>query len=220
MSTAECLNRATLDQIDKTVRSMALRPGMYGDALAVECQTRLALRLRRSLLGVEPDESGSYTKHFESVYGGLILDWFGVVSVGASAFLKDGAIGPFVAELYYREQQKVPDPKGPSGAIEGRVLFWSAFLHLQDDWRLGTGGLSNPHKRIEHPSYRAIVALGWPVVRPILRSFVGNTDPEMWGPALREITGENPVPKAHAGNLRKVAKDWLAWGEERGFAFR
>ena len=216
----EARNRAALDQIDKTIRSMALRPGMYGDALAVECQARLALRLGRTLIGAESDGRRSLAGYFDSVYGRLILDWFGVVNVGASAFMKDEKIGQFVAEFYYRERQEVPDPEGSTEDIQGRVLFWAEFGRLRDEWRLATGGLSNPHKRVAHPSYRAVVALGWPVVRPILRSFVGNSDPEMWAPALREITGENPVPKAHAGNLRKIAKDWLAWGEERGFTFR
>lgn len=212
------LNRAALDQIDKTLRSMALRPGMYGDALAVECQARLAMRLRRTLLGAKPDERGSFAAHWESVYGGLILDWFGVVSVGASAFLRDDKIGWFVAEMYYRERQKVPDPKGSTEDIEGRVLFATEFLRLRDEWQAATGGLSNPHKRIAHPAYRAIVSRGWPIARHILRDLAKNNDPAMWGPALREITGENPVPKGHAGNLRKIAKDWLRWGAEIGLS--
>jgi hypothetical protein len=139
-----------------------------------------------------------------------------MVNVGASAFMDDDAIGRFVAELYYRERQRAPDPGGSGGDIEGRIAFWTEFLRLKGEWQTATGGISVPQKRLEHPAYRAVVALGWPVVRPVLMSLVHDKDPDMWGPALREITGENPVRKSRAGDLRKVAKDWIRWGSEIG----
>jgi hypothetical protein len=36
--------------------------------------------------------------------------------------------------------------------------------------------------------------------------------PDFWFAALREITGENPVPPASAGRVREMARAWLEWG--------
>jgi hypothetical protein len=39
-------------------------------------------------------------------------------------------------------------------------------------------------------------------------------EPSCWFHAALEITGENPVPEQHAGIVREMQKDWLAWAEE------
>jgi hypothetical protein len=41
-----------------------------------------------------------------------------------------------------------------------------------------------------------------------------NGGPWFW--ALRALTGENPVPSEHRGNIEAMANDWLQWGQEKG----
>jgi hypothetical protein len=41
--------------------------------------------------------------------------------------------------------------------------------------------------------------------------------PDHWFTALRAITGENPVPDEHRGDLRAMADDWLRWGVDAGY---
>ena len=35
--------------------------------------------------------------------------------------------------------------------------------------------------------------------------------------ALVAITGEQPVPPQHAGNIEAMRQDWLQWGREHGY---
>jgi hypothetical protein len=42
-------------------------------------------------------------------------------------------------------------------------------------------------------------------------------EPDHWFAALRELTGENPVPPAARGNLKPMTKCWLDWAEKHGY---
>jgi hypothetical protein len=92
------------------------------------------------------------------------------------------------------------------------------FEALVARWHAETGGWSNPHKIVAHPSYRAIVAMGMDAVPFILEDLEENSDPDFWGPALREITGETvQVAPPDAGRLDVVAKAWLALAKKKGW---
>jgi hypothetical protein len=41
-------------------------------------------------------------------------------------------------------------------------------------------------------------------------------EPSLLVMALREITGENPVPRESTGTIREMASAWVAWGEKKG----
>jgi len=90
----------------------------------------------------------------------------------------------------------------------------SAFQSLAEEWKAGTAFLSSTTAMIEHPSYRAIIALGPPVVPLILRDL--EKEPAYWFAALRAITGEDPAPPEARGNFRAIADAWLVWGRSRG----
>jgi hypothetical protein len=113
----------------------------------------------------------------------------------------------------------------PASTLDGRNAGVPSaveqFRALVTRWRRETGGLSNPHKRLRHPSYRAIVAMGWPAVPLLLNELGTAEDPDMWGPALREITGDQiSVSAEDAGRLDVVAKAWLVLAETRGWLSR
>ena len=40
---------------------------------------------------------------------------------------------------------------------------------------------------------------------------------DFWFEALVAITGEQPVPPEHAGNVEAMRQDWLRWGREHGY---
>ena len=89
------------------------------------------------------------------------------------------------------------------------------FLRLADAWRNECGTSSNMVKIHLQPSYQRIIGLG-PDVLPFIFGEMKRS-PDFWFWALRSITGENPVPSDHAGDLLAMTQDWLTWAEKKGF---
>src|SRR5688572_5568498 len=85
---------------------------------------------------------------------------------------------------------------------------------LETQWKADTEFLSDAGKIVKHPAFRAIIALGEPVVPLLLKDLEGKSSLWVW--ALPEITGENPVSEADGGNIRKMTEAWLEWGREKG----
>ena len=67
-----------------------------------------------------------------------------------------------------------------------------------------------------HPTYQQIIGMGEPALPLIFQDL--RREPDHWFWALGAITGENPVPDAHAGDLDAMTHDWLSWGEAHGYA--
>jgi hypothetical protein len=88
------------------------------------------------------------------------------------------------------------------------------FELLAEQWKAATAVLSSTTAMVAHPAYRAIIALGAPVVPLLLRDL--EREPVHWFEALGEITGEDPVPRAHWGHIEAMRADWLGWGRQRG----
>jgi hypothetical protein len=99
-------------------------------------------------------------------------------------------------------------PKFPAEPIEERLR------KLEAHWQADTEFLSDAGKIINHPAFKAIIALGQEILPILLRDL--ETKPSLWVWALPEITGENPVLPADGGNIRKMADAWLLWGREKG----
>ena len=66
------------------------------------------------------------------------------------------------------------------------------FRELSKQWKEGTAHLSSTARMAKHPAYREIIQMG-PSAVPLLLANL-RRDPDFWFAALREITGENPVP--------------------------
>lgn len=86
------------------------------------------------------------------------------------------------------------------------------FDELNEVWSAAVRFHSGPGDR--HPAYRAIVQLG-PAVVPLLLADLAESG-RPWYSALRELTGDNPVPDSDRGKIQAVTDRWLAWGRERG----
>lgn len=90
----------------------------------------------------------------------------------------------------------------------------SRFRELVEEWHRACRFSSSVTARVQHPAYRAIVALGRPVLPYLLEEMIAR--PNHWSSALIAITGTNPVPPAARGSLDEVAASWRSWAAERG----
>ncbi len=88
-------------------------------------------------------------------------------------------------------------------------------LRLMAEWEEDCGHLSSTTQRVNHPAFRAIVAMGQPVIPLLLEQLAHDSGD--WDIALHEITGENPVPPGNEGRMAKIVEAWLAWGVNRGY---
>lgn len=57
--------------------------------------------------------------------------------------------------------------------------------------------------------YEAILDLGSDCVPFILKSM--KTEADLWFLALRELTGCDPIPLDHYGDINLMTQDWLEW---------
>ena len=85
------------------------------------------------------------------------------------------------------------------------------FRRLEALWRAETGHLSSSNKIIGHPAFREIIRMGMAVVPFMLRDL--KQQPRLWVWALREITGDDPVPVADRGDIAKMTAAWLCWAK-------
>ncbi len=93
----------------------------------------------------------------------------------------------------------------------------ATFDRLARQWIEDTQFVSSVTRKVRHPAYQEIIAMGEQAIRPILRDL--ERAPRMWGPALHAITGALPVPAADAGKVARVAQAWLAWARDNGYAW-
>jgi len=107
-------------------------------------------------------------------------------------------------------------------AVEGSVPSGSSsrdveaeFGSLSQNWRKEVGAESALPRITGNLNYLRIIALGEGVVPFILRDLEREAAP--WFLALRAITGEQNVGREYAGNFRKMADSWIAWGRQKGY---
>ena len=89
------------------------------------------------------------------------------------------------------------------------------FSELVSEWRRGTGGLSSPRAIVSHPAYQQIIQMGEPALPLIFRELRDNGG--WWYPALRTLTGKNPIPEEAKGRPPLNREAWLAWGQRNGY---
>ena len=89
------------------------------------------------------------------------------------------------------------------------------FQDLTTRWRRETALRSSVTSIAMHPAYQQIIGLGEPALPLIFQEL--RREPDHWFWALGAITGENPVPDDHAGDLEAMADDWLSWAHTYGY---
>lgn len=88
------------------------------------------------------------------------------------------------------------------------------FELLARQWKEETALLSSTSAMVNHPAYRAIIALGPAVVPLLLRDM--ECVHTHWFEALQAITGENPVSPEQGGKIPAMVEGWVAWGRKQG----
>jgi hypothetical protein len=104
-------------------------------------------------------------------------------------------------------------PKRDEPVLQSNLLA-DRFQSLAKIWHEECGHLSSVREMVIHPAYQQIVGMGQDALPFIFSDLERETDHWFW--ALRAITGDNPVPAEHQGNMTEMAKDWLWWAKKRG----
>jgi hypothetical protein len=89
----------------------------------------------------------------------------------------------------------------------------SRFQRLTREWMEDTAFTSSLVKIIESDPHQQIIAMSWSVVPLILEDLLNS--PKQWFYALHKITGEDPVPAAAAGNMKRMSRAWVSWGRKK-----
>jgi hypothetical protein len=84
------------------------------------------------------------------------------------------------------------------------------FKRLLAEWRKQTAHLSSIKAKVMVVPYLEIIGMGQPALRLILNEL--KERPVYLFPALRAITGIDPVQPEDKGKLRRMANAWIEWG--------
>ena len=99
--------------------------------------------------------------------------------------------------------------------LEKKTTLADRFEALFQTWKTETALLSSGSAMVSHPAFEAIIRLGDHAIPFVLLKL--QDEPTHLFYALYKMTGENPVPQTHVGNLPKMRADWLNWGREKGY---
>jgi hypothetical protein len=94
-------------------------------------------------------------------------------------------------------------------SMEGR------FRDLACRWKEATAFTSSVTEMATNPAYQQIIGMGREVLPLIFEEL--RRRPDHWFWALKAITGEDPVPPADRGRLRRMAEAWLGWAKDHGY---
>jgi len=102
--------------------------------------------------------------------------------------------------------------------FDERIAFPRAgkmFIELANRWHDETDHLSSPSNITNNDTYLKIISMGEAVIPFILQDLQergGN-----WYPALRILSGADPVPTEARGEVPKMKEAWLSWGRDKGY---
>jgi len=94
---------------------------------------------------------------------------------------------------------------------------WLEFSLLAAQWKRDTAVLSSRTKMTASRFYRRIIEMGEARAVPqIIRQIrLEGRKPDHWWPALRELTGADPVPQESKGDGLVAARLWIEWARPR-----
>lgn len=138
---------------------------------------------------------------------------------------------PGLQSLDHRHPDKDNSPanyclSSPQAAVRAAIEMWANyedavqgkptkedFEKLAADWEQNRPKGTDVHQMVNHPAYRAIIAMGRPAVPWILDRLAKK--PDHWFAALNTITGANPVRPEQEGKLETMTKAWLQWAKQQ-----
>jgi hypothetical protein len=131
-----------------------------------------------------------------------------------SPIARPDATGSAGCEIIVRQNQALSFTYGRSVFMyeKKRQVIKAQFEQYKDEWEMITAFSSSINEIVNNNPYRSIIGLGKDVV-PFIISDLAKTQ-NYWFHALTKITGENPIPKEHSGDINSMVKDWLGWAEK------
>jgi trigger factor len=128
-----------------------------------------------------------------------------------------GAVNREAVERWMAELRETKDSsaKGNGDGQEPSDGIEQEFRRLADVWRAETEMCSSVSKNIKHPAYQAIIKMGEPALRFILRELQDH--PDLWFPALKAIAKTSPVPPEQSTDPKLAREAWLLWGRKHGW---
>lgn len=88
------------------------------------------------------------------------------------------------------------------------------FEALAHQWLQETKYLSDPVRKILHPSHLKLIAMGERILPLVLREVEKMSG--HWFVILNAISPENPVKPEDETNIERLANAWLEWGRRKG----
>lgn len=89
------------------------------------------------------------------------------------------------------------------------------FEKLVEEWRNATEFCSSITDICTHRAYQQIIGMGETALPFIFQEL--ECEPDHWFWALNAITGDDPVPHEHRGDLGLMRQDWLNWKRDKGY---
>lgn len=94
-------------------------------------------------------------------------------------------------------------------------LIKAVFDYSASKWKEETANESSIRRMKNNDNYRQIVRLGEEAIPLILDDIMRDQQPAFWFPALKEISGVDPVLPEHRGNVPEMTKAWIAWAQNK-----
>lgn len=111
--------------------------------------------------------------------------------------------------VVFRQPISMQDGYTPTDAQRAK------FDRLANRWRKDTELSSSVTQDFAHLAFLEILAMGKPALPLILEDL--QLRGGHWFLALRLIAEDNPVPQAHAGRVKQMREDWIAWGRQNAY---
>ena len=108
---------------------------------------------------------------------------------------------------------RFPISQGNRTNKDGSTLG-NKFKTYADKWHREILNESTIQGMTSNVNYLGVISLGYDVVPHILKDLKARPAP--WFLALEVLTNRNDIGKKYAGNFRKIADAWLAWGTDNG----
>jgi hypothetical protein len=105
-------------------------------------------------------------------------------------------------------------------STESKALDWLRFRNLVAQWREERGATSSIAEMSACSAYLRIMAMGKEALPHLIAQLrLEGDEPDHWFVALHYITGVDPVPDEHKGDMPMMAKAWLDWADAEGDAW-
>lgn len=93
--------------------------------------------------------------------------------------------------------------------------FRMRFFDLREEWVRSIARSSSTSHDLQHPAFKHIVTLGKAAI-PLLLDDMSRHRTH-WFEALEAISGAQPVPEDHFGDIDAMIGDWTEWARNQGW---